>query len=296
MKISRRRFLSITASFTATFAVAAETHRWQGRAFGSDVSLSIRGPEKAANEAISEARLLIMQAEKLFSLYDPESSLVRLNQHGVLRPPAHFLRLLKSADQAYHLSNGLFDPSVQPMWDHAIKGRDPAEVSHLVGWEKVRFNEARVALAPGQALTFNGIAQGFATDLVSERLKALGVTQSLVNIGEYRGAGGPWTLGLADPSHGMVDTHTFENSAVATSSPMATPVGASGHIFLPAGHNSDGRRPWSTVSVEAETATFADALSTGMVWADMRLIERIRRSPGVRRVTLVDEQGDLINL
>ena len=296
MKISRRRFLTISASFTATLAFASETHRWQGRAFGSDVSLSIRGPEHAANEAISEARLLIMQAEKLFSLYDPESALVRLNQHGVLRPSAHFLQLLKSIDLAYQLSNGLFDPSVQPMWDSVTKGRDPAEVSHLVGWEKVRFNAARVALAPGQALTFNGIAQGFATDLVAARLKALGCTQSLVNIGEYRGAGGPWTLGVVDPSHGMVDTHTIDNTAVATSSPMATPIGESGHIFLPAGHASDVRRPWSTVSVEADTATLADALSTGMVWADMSLIEKIRQFPGVRRVTLVDEQGDLIKL
>ncbi|MGQ7845189.1 FAD:protein FMN transferase [Granulosicoccus sp. 3-233] len=296
MKISRRRFLSITATFPATFAVAAETHRWHGRAFGSEVSLRIRGPERAANEAISEARLLIRQAEKLFSLYDPESALVQLNQNGVLRPSAHFLRLMRSADLAYRLSDGLFDPSVQPLWDNAVQGRDPAEVSHLVGWEKVRFNAARVALAPGQALTFNGIAQGFATDLVSERLQVLGFTQSLVNIGEYRGTGGPWTLGLSNPSHGMVDTHTFKDSAVATSSPLATPIGDHGHIFLPTGQASDDRRPWSTVSVEAETATLADALSTGLVWADMRLVEKVRQFPAVRRVTLVDEYGDLLNL
>ncbi len=296
MKISRRRFLSISASFTATFATAAETQRWHGRAFGSDVSLSIRGPEKAANEAISEARLLIRQAEKQFNLYDPESALVQLNRTGVLRPSVHFLQLMKSADLAYRLSEGLFDPSVQPLWSSATQGGDPADVMHLVGWDKVQSNAARVALAPGQALTFNGIAQGYATDLVSERLRALGFTQSLVNIGEYRGVGGPWTLGLADPSHGLVDTHTFEDSAVATSSPMATPIGDHGHIFLPTGQASDGRRPWSTVSVEAETATLADALSTGLVWADMRLVKKVRQFPAVRRVTLVDEYGDLLNL
>ncbi|ASJ72915.1 FAD:protein FMN transferase [Granulosicoccus antarcticus] len=296
MNINRRRFLAITASFTATVACAAETHRWQGRAFGSDVSLIIRGPEKAANEAISEARSLITQTEKLFSLYDPESALVCLNQNGVLRPQAHFLKLLESVDLAYHLTHGLFDPSVQPMWRNAVEGRDPAEALHLVGWEKVEFNDARVTLAPGQALTFNGIAQGFATDLVSERLKALGFNQTLVNIGEYRGAGGPWELGLADPRYGLVDTHTIQNAAVATSSPMATPIGPDGHIFLPAVHERNVSRPWSTVSVEADTATLADALSTGLVWANMTLIEKIRKSPGVHRVTLVDEHGDLLNL
>ena len=296
MNINRRRFLTITASFTATVAFAAETHRWQGRAFGSDVSLTIRGPEKTAKEAISEARSLIRQTEKLFSLYDPESALVRLNQNGVLRPPAHFLTLLESADRAFHLTHGLFDPSVQPLWQNAVEGRDPAEALQLVGWKKVAFNSAQVTLAPGQALTFNGIAQGFATDLVSDRLKALGFAQALVNIGEYRGAGGPWKLGLADPEYGLVDMHTIENAAVATSSPMATPVGPGGHIFLPAVHESVLSRPWSTVSVEADTATLADALSTGLVWADMTLVEQVRSTPGVHRVTLVDEHGDLLDL
>jgi len=239
---------------------------------------------------------LIRQTEKLFSLYDAESDLVRLNQQSTIRPHAHFLELMVLADRAHRLTDGLFDPTVQPLWQSAVQGHDPMLVSHLIGWDKVRFNDAHVTLAPGQALTFNGIAQGFATDLVSNMLRAHGFTQTLVNIGEYRGVGGPWTLGLEDPSHGLIDTFNIANSAIATSSPMSTPIGTHGHIFNPVASSEKSRKPWSTVSVEAENAALADALSTGMVWADLALINKIRKSPEVRKVILVDSQGDLLSL
>jgi len=141
-----------------------------------------------------------------------------------------------------------------------------------------------------------GIAQGFATDKVAGKLKALGFNQTLVNIGEFSGVGGPWTLGLEDPSHGLIDTVDIENTAIATSSPMATPIGSHGHIFNPVAGEYESFMPWSTVSVQADNAALADALSTGMVWADIELIKKIRRTPGVRKVTLVDLHGDLLSL
>jgi len=296
MILNRRRFLAITASVAATSLAARESRRWQGRAFGSEVSITIRGPEKKVREGIASARSLIAQTEDLFSLYHPESALVQLNRNGMLRPHAHFFQLMELADRAHRLTGGLFDPTVQPLWQSAIHGHDPALVSQLIGWENVEFNATRVALAPGQALTFNGIAQGFATDIVSKKLQALGFTHTLVNIGEYRGTGGPWTLGIEDPSQGFIDTLDIENSAIATSSPMATAVGTHGHIFNPLAGNDESAKPWSTVAVEADNATLADALSTGLVWADISLIKKVRKSPGVRKVTLVDSQGDLLSL
>ena len=94
----------------------------------------------------------------------------------------------------------------------------------------------------------------------------------------------------------MVDTHAIDDAAVATSSPMAKPIGDSGHVFLPPGHDSGKRQPWSNLSVEAGTATLAGALSTGLVWADMKLVKKVRQSHGVRRGTLVSAQGRVINL
>lgn len=54
---------------------------------------------------------------------------------------------------------------------------------------------------------------------------------------------------------------------------------------------------WSTVSVEAETATRADALSTGLTLAPFSQVKRLReRMSDVHRITLVDAKGDVITL
>ncbi|APX14268.1 FAD:protein FMN transferase [Tateyamaria omphalii] len=287
MTVSRRRFLAIAASFAATPALA-QRHAWIGRAFGAEVSIELHGPADVAGQALDDARALIVEVEGLFSLYDPTSDLAVLNASGTRRVPEHFVALVQIADRAHRLTDGLFDPTVQPLWRAIVDGTDIAEARAHIGWHQVAVQGNRITLGDGQALTFNGIAQGFATDLVSELLRARGFDRTLVNIGEHRGAGGPWRLGLIDPVHGMLANRTIENRAVATSSPMATPVGPSGHIVHPV------QMPrWSTVSVEADTAAMADALSTGLVLADLETVKRVQAAPDVHRITLIDPDGNL---
>ena len=290
MSLTRRRFLTIAAVCTAAPA-AARTHRWQGRAFGGDISLAITGPRTKSEAAIAAARELIAETEQLFSLYDPASDLSRLNRTSTLAMHPQFQTLVSAADAAHRLTGGLFDPSVQPLWQAIADGRDPADAASAIGWNKVRVDNNRITLAPGQALTFNGIAQGFATDRVANWLTEHGFDNTLVNIGEHRATGGHWTLGLEDPQHGHLGTRTLQRGAIATSSPLATPVGRDGHILHP-----QARPRWSTVSVEADTATLADSLSTGLVLADLPQIRRIRHVTGVSRITLVGPAGDIRSL
>lgn len=288
--MNRRRFLAIAGSFAATPAIAQSTS-WTGHAFGAEVSIELRGPNDVAGPALQQAQALIAEVERLFSLYDPGSDLALLNAQGLRTVPPRFEMLMWTADEAYRLTDGLFDPTVQPLWQALAEGGDVATAQGLVGWDRVTMRGNRVQLGSGQALTFNGIAQGFATDLVSDMLRERGFDRTLVNIGEHRGAGGPWRLGLADPVHGQLAMRTIENMAVATSSPLATPVGPHGHIV----HAVQTPR-WSTVSVEAETATMADALSTGLALGDLALAKRVRGVKGVHRITLIDPGGDLITL
>jgi thiamine biosynthesis lipoprotein len=150
-----------------------------------------------------------------------------------------------------------------------------------------------VTLAPGQALTLNGIAQGFATDLVADGLRAAGFTHALVDVGEYRALGGPFRIGVEDPAAGLLASRAVTDGAVATSSPGALTIGGMPHILDPL--TGGAARPrWSTVSVEAETAALADGLSTAMCLMDRAAIAALKRAaPGVRRVTLVDVDGNL---
>ncbi|MEO0914852.1 MAG: FAD:protein FMN transferase, partial [Pseudomonadota bacterium] len=53
---------------------------------------------------------------------------------------------------------------------------------------------------------------------------------------------------------------------------------------------------WSTVTVEAETATLADGFSTAFALSDRALIESLIGRHGIRRVTLIDFAGNLTTL
>ena len=285
--IGRRRFMAIAASFAATPALA-QRHTWAGRAFGANATIELHGPADAAKAVLAKVRATIADVEGLFSLYEPSSALVKLNATGKLHAPARFEKLMHLSDAAYHLTEGLFDPTVQPLWRALAENGDVSNARAQIGWGRVQLHGGFVHLEAGQALTFNGIAQGFATDLVAEILEAHGFTHTLINIGEYRALGGPWRLGVADPVHGLLAERTLNTSAIATSSPLATPIGPDGHIVHPL------QTPhWSSVSVEAESAAMADALSTGLVLADLDLVKRVSTDKSVHRITLIDPSGNL---
>jgi thiamine biosynthesis lipoprotein len=264
--MNRRRFLALSAAALATPAQGQT--RWQGRAFGAYCSLTA----------------LIEAIEADFSLHRP-SALTALNATGHLPDPSPAFRaLMELAEAIHHLTDGAFDPTVQPLWQAAAEGRANTAP---IGWHYVQRGPG-ITLQPGMALTFNGIAQGFGADAVKAHLAAHGFTHALIDMGEATALGGPFRLGLSDPTYGQLATRTLTGTAIATSSPQATLVNGQPHILHPR-----GLPPlWSTVSVQATTAALADALSTALVFLTADQISRLRH-PGLIRVTLVDLDGNL---
>lgn len=284
--MKRRRFLTLTAAALACPRGAAASV-WQGTALGADVSVTLTGP--GSDAALTQVRATLARMEQLFSLYQP-SQLTALNATGTLDAPAQdMLTLCSIANLACTLTHGRFDPTVQPLWTALANGGDIAAARALIGWDRVTLTDDCITLGPGQALTFNGIAQGFATDVVTAELAAAGFTHALVNIGEYRALGGPWHIGIADPTFGALAQATLTGRAIATSSPAAITVGGQSHIL-----SRDTAPPlWSTVSVTANTATMADALSTAFCLMDHDAIRKtLDRLPNTQ-ARLVDLAGNL---
>ena len=289
MKLNRRRFLSISAACMLATPARAQIHRWQGRALGAEVDITLHAPAEIAEPALDRARGSLDAVMAQFDLFDPASTVSRLNRTGHLdAPDVMFRRLMQACTQVHAATGGLFDPTVQPLWRALAEGQPPEAARALIDWSRVRHSAASVTLGEGQALTFNGIAQGFATDLVAEAMRDAGLERTLVNIGEFRGTGGPWRLGISDPEIGMIGTRTLTSSAIATSSPKAVPLGGQGHILH--GH---AKPRWSTVSVEAATATMADGFSTALTMARLEDIRAAVGTFGIRRITLVSDQGDV---
>lgn len=292
--MNRRRFLTIAAASLAAPVEGASPVRWQGRALGAEVSLELSGPEEVARRAIKAALHQVRRIEQLFSLYDPNSALVRLNTTGFLtEPDPEMLKLFRLADKVHRETDGLFDPTVQALWSAYAQGTPVRDARKTVGWPRVEFASAGISLATGQSLTFNGIAQGFATDLVSDVLRTHGLTDIHVNMGEQLVAGRTRRLGVLDPEHGVLGNLSLTNMAVSTSSPGLLPLGSEAfHILSPRA----GKPLWSTVSVVAKSAALADGYSTALCLGGIKLARHVRAKPGVERILLVDAEGDLTTL
>ncbi|MEO0363121.1 MAG: FAD:protein FMN transferase [Pseudomonadota bacterium] len=291
---TRRRFLTLSAAALAApgaaFAARDRTvTRWRGVALGAEAEVTLRGPREGAEAALAAVRAALEEAEALFSLYCDDSVLARLNREGRLAaPPRRFIDLLALANRVWRATDGRFDPTVQPLWRALATGGDAAAARAKIGWGRVSLG-SDVQLGEGQALTLNGIAQGFATDMAAEALAAYGYAETLTNIGEFRAGTGDWRVGVADPEAGLLRTARLSGTAIATSSPGATRVGGSPHIFGPSGEPPR----WSTVAVEARTAALADAASTAFCLMDTAAVERaMARLPEIRRVTLAEAGGD----
>lgn len=287
--MNRRRFLAITAAALALPGAARAETTWQGTALGAEASVTLTGPRTRAEAALASLPALLNAVEDDFSLYRPASTLSRLNAGNPITPSPAFAALLAHCDFLHEATEGAFDPSVQPLWRALATGT----ATHApIGWPHIPRGRP-LRLLPGQALTFNGIAQGHATDTVAAHLAAHGFTHALIDIGELAALGGPFRIGLMDPAAGLTGTATLSNRAIATSSPRATLVAGQPHILHP-----QGLPPlWSSVTVEADTATLADALSTALVFHDAPKIARIRtRLPGTHRIWVTDRHGNLTQI
>jgi len=318
MAISRRRFITVAGASAALagfgFGVRpahdAPLVAWRGYALGAEATIMLHHESPvAARRLIESCRAEIRRLESHFSLYDPESSLCRLNATGRLDDPSpDFLRLLADCRRFHEATDGAFDPSVQPIWTvyathfrtgNSADGPPPtalAAAHRLVGFGAVGFGSASVTFGhPGMALTFNGIAQGYITDRVADLLRDSGITDTLVSLGETRvlgrhPTGRDWRIALDDGDD--APTLSLANAAVATSAGAASPFEPSGrhhHLFDPTMGRST--TPCRSVSVVAARATTADATSTALAVLPTARAADVLKATGARRALITRTDG-----
>ena len=255
-------------------------------AFGTNVHFQTHGISKESLKDISEkCSLRLRVIESLFSLYDPDSAICRLNRDGKLENPhPEFLSLVRLALDLGAKTNGIFDITVQPLWDWRQKWKDAdlekrltmsaapwKKALALVDYREVIANEDTITFGKkGMAITLNAIAQGYATDQIISLLKRNSVSNALVNIGEYAALGfapdrKPWSVKLAANGETIPLPPARALAVSAGSGHTFDTEGRFHHIFRP----SDGAntRPKSSIVVTAPTATTADALSTTLAIA-----------------------------
>ncbi|MGI9391437.1 MAG: FAD:protein FMN transferase [Boseongicola sp.] len=307
--LTRRSFIAVSAAagFVPGIANAREVATWRGVALGARAEIRISGTAQAAAAPVLGAIVdEISRLEDIFSLYRPNSAISRLNLHGELdAPPSELLQVFSIAVALHDATDGAFDPTIQAFWRLAAEAaqRDtwpaPAEIADAqrkINWKAVQFDSGRVAFArPGMSITLNGIAQGFITDRIAEKLRAFGLKDVLVDMGELRAigagpSGAPWRAAIADPDGGPpIKRVVLRERALATSAPHGTILdrsGSVGHIFDP--RTCSLATGAKQVSVSAPTAAVADGLSTAFCLLDQQQIaSALRLVEGARLEKLI---------
>lgn len=262
--MNRRRFLALSAGAGGLAALAGLLPRGLRKveassfALGTKVNLTLYHEDVAtAERAAAAAFEALDRIEDVLSLYRPGSQIRRLNEDGVLeRPHRDLVDVLRAGLEWSRRTDGAFDPTVQPLWT----SEDVDAALRFVDWRRVELDERRIRLGPGQAITLNGIAQGFAADRVRDVLRAHGVRHALADTGELAGFGRPFKVGVQHPrvKEAYLALASLEERCMATSGDYESP----GHIKDPA----SGRTPDSmeSVTVLAPTGLEADALSTAI--------------------------------
>lgn len=270
-------------------------------AFGTTVTIQlVHDSERDARLAIEDGFRAARNIDRLLSIYRPGSQVYELNRSGsVLRPDPHLLNVLAQSARLSQLSGGAFDITVQPLWFAATAGRDRRSALALVGGG-VQFDRQQVRLPrAGMAITLNGIAQGYATDLALAALRARGIRDALVDIGELSGIGRrspdrPWRVGIQDPrrKERLLGVAPVETRSLATSGDYETTFSADfsrHHIVDPASGESPSEL--ASVTVAAPSAMLADGLSTAlMVLGTEQGMRLLREMPGVDAL-FVDKAG-----
>jgi thiamine biosynthesis lipoprotein len=316
--LTRRRAIRIIAAVAGlplmiaavrATAPAGQFLNWQGEVLGALSELTLWHTDAAlARRTLLKVRGEIARYERIFSLYQADSEISRLNAAGSLSKPAPELRALIEESQRFGvLSAGAFDISVQPLWrlyeahfwshtdianDILARAQDIAR--ELVDFRRIETGAGRIAFArEGMAITLNSLAQGFITDAIADMLRNEGFASAVVDLGEYRTLGRhpdghAWRIGIRDAlsARGVGRVIDLEDMALAVSGGYGTtfePTGRFHHIFDP--QTGASANKLADAAVIGPRATVANGLATAIcVAGEERAAALLAACPGTRAI------------
>jgi len=323
LSISRRRAITVLAAAAGLpllFRAGSANARlvtWEGTTLGAPSTIQLYHHDEAQARAAIDAGLAeLARLEQVFSLYRADSAISTLNREGRLdNAPVEFVELLEHSLNVASVTDGIHDPSIQPVWklyfDHFTAAnvdpngpsrRDLDAALALVDWRSVELDPVNRSVAlrrPGMAVSLNSGAQGYITDKVGAVLKAHGFDKMLVDMGEQHAYstkpdGSAWRLGLANPADSSKAVAEIDvvDKAVATSGGYGTLFDEAGrftHIIHPKTGETAPRLVG--VSVVAPTATIADSLAASMILVPEEKRLAVLRAAGGETAIFVTPEG-----
>ncbi len=260
--------------------------------------------------------------EKIFSRYDPESELSRINREAAAGPvpvSEEMLEVLSRSIEISRLTGGAFDVTVGPLLEvwgmfprREGKVPGPEEIAAAlsrVGWEKIVLEpEGRTVrfLTPGLEIDLGALAKGYVVDRLASLLTGNGVENALVNaggdiycLGEHPGGRG-WRIGVEHPRREgeVLAVLELRGRAVATSGDYRNyfiqQSRRYSHIIDPR-TGEPARTGVMESTVLAADCLTADGLATALfVLGPERGLEVIKSDPDWEGLVIVEEGEEIV--
>ncbi len=279
---------------------------------GTVVEIHVKDRDrKKAEEAILQAFNEIERVEHLFSTFDPESPVSKINSGDkkliVVDPEIY--RVMEISDSLWRLSHGAFDAALNNLIDlwgfdsehpSLPPGTKIKEALEQSGWDNIiLIGNNSFIRSKEVGLNFSSIAKGYAVDKAIEVLGKYGITDALVNAGgDVKTIGYNWTVGIQHPRNpkGLIAKIKPDGLAVGTSGDYEKFFTVNGkrynHLLNPkTGYPSDSLM---SVTVLCKDCTTADALATTVFvlgpYEGMKLIEKLPGAEGM----IMNKEGEII--
>jgi FAD:protein FMN transferase len=242
------RFMKLILGIIAVFLTACGDGKEKppiltSQAMGTTWKLAWRTPTAAKLD--EEIPAVLGKWDAVLSQWRDDSDLSRFNRGEPATPELQ--RVIALAEEIHKASAGAFDHRM--LRETGAAGFGPG----------------------GNGIDLSAIGKGFAVDRVGERLRELGVTDFIFELGgEVLAGDGEWTVAIEKPDPATTEisrTVNLRNQALATSGNYRqfkpAPGGLASHILDPRDRKPIVRPP-SSVTVIAKDCATADAWATAL--------------------------------
>lgn len=295
MSYVRCLFVTTTLLLCAPCATA-ESIEISGPTMGTYFKVVIENPPadfdaEAMQQQISE---LLEEINAQMSTWDRQSELSRFNAQQTtdwfaVSPELVFV--VAEAQRIHKLTNGAFDPSVEPLirlWgfgDGRKKSVPSADeitaAKKQCGLESLESRTEPPALrklVPQLQVNLSAIAKGYAVDALSELLTTSGLKAHVVDIGgenrvgTAKSTGAKWKLGVESPLGGLHKVVPLTSSAIATSGDYRNYFQMDGETYS---HAIDPQTGWPVKNPPASVSVIADSCMTADAWATALMVQGV---------------------
>jgi thiamine biosynthesis lipoprotein len=273
------------------------------RAMNTEIVLAAGGKAGRMAAGFERAQAYIRAGEARFSRFLEDSELSRLNRSagGWFTASADLFALVAMAEQYFHQTRGLFDPSIltdlrRAGYDRSMdlireQGASPLLESMLES-ERPSFGEIeldaarqQILLPPGMALDLGGIAKGWIAEQAATLLSGFAPACAVNAGGDMFLIGKPedrerWAVALEDPldPQAVLTTLQVDSGAVATSA-VTKRTWKQGslqrHHLIDPRTGEPAITDWLSVTVMARHAAEAEVYAKALLIAGPRQCESI---------------------